>query len=68
MLGMELTRSICLVVWNSRITSSRWQLYHTMREKSPYALYIMTEGKRLSGLSKRGEREREKSTKLAYLA
>ena len=66
MLGMELTRSTCLVVWHSRITNSRWHLYHAMREKSPYALYIMTEGKRLSGLSKRGERE--KSTKLAYLA
>ena len=64
MLGMELTRLTCLVVWYSRITSSRWQLYHTMREKSPYALYIMTEGKRVSGLSKRGERERNQQNLL----
>ena len=62
MLGMELTRSTCLVVWHSRTTSSRWQLYHTMKEKSPYAALIMTEGKRASV-----REEREKSTKLAYL-
>ena len=66
-LGMELTRSTCWVVWHSRITNSRWHLYIAMREKSPYALDIMTEGKRTSVREDR-EREREKSTKLAYLA
>ena len=40
-----------------------------MREKSPYALDIMIEGKRTSVREDRErEREREKSTKLAYLA
>ena len=65
MLGMELTRSTCLVVWHSRITYKQQVAAVPYNERKITLCTLYHDGRKES-LSKR--REREKSTKLAYLA